>query len=323
MFNFTYKDLRKLFNLNYFEVPKDQLIFFGLRGCLPVSMEDSVHFSDSHELVLSDVNYKFLRCTLGQWKPKENTFALFPGSTVPHEDFIKKSIPFNGNGTNQLMTGLFKKYKKGRHKYQAPSSYEAFRMDFAAPIQRTADDLDYDSNDRIEYTFPYDNIHAAYSMGANGQKFYSAGCQVIMGYPKTKNPNDKHNHHIGPWSVFLGNAYGIEQENFYYALLNGRDAAKVSGSRIDKHVLPRLRYGSNDKSISGKNEEYKLVTIVQRGLKEQGYYLGKIDGDFGPATFKAVCIFQLEYFGPGASDGIVGPNTAIGLGIEWEPRRFI
>lgn len=51
----------------------------------------------------------------------------------------------------------------------------------------------------------------------------------------------------------------------------------------------------------------ELVKSLQEILKQLGYYSGRIDGDFGPKTEKAVVAFQ-EEFGL-YSDGIVGNIT--------------
>ncbi len=283
-------------------------------------------FEESHPMELVPVDHEHLRCTLGQWLPKENRMALFPASKVPHVSYISASLYRGGRGTNQLMTGLFKNYRKGRHKYQAPTSHDAFRMDFAVPVRRTADDLDYDQDDRIEYTRPYDNIHAAYNMGLNHNYFASAGCQVIMGYPKTKDPF-RYNQHTGPWARFLKTAYSmVGQTNFYYGLFNGRDVHKVSDQDVGRPMTPRLRFGSHDRAFLRHYaySPYQLVRNLQRALNGEGkgYYSGYIDGDFGPRTFKAVQAFQLEAFGPDSDDCIVGPITARALGIDWPAGNF-
>ncbi len=56
------------------------------------------------------------------------------------------------------------------------------------------------------------------------------------------------------------------------------------------------------------------VAAVQRRLKQWGYYDGAIDGKFGPATEKAVKLFQKKN---GLKvDGIIGDKTAAAIGIS-------
>ncbi len=38
MFNLTVKHITRMAEMNLFQVPDEKMFFFGLRGCLPVSM---------------------------------------------------------------------------------------------------------------------------------------------------------------------------------------------------------------------------------------------------------------------------------------------
>lgn len=303
MFKLTVDHLFTLARINYFKVPKDQMFFFGLRGCLPVS-DDADQFQKEHQVALNTYDHIHPGCTLGQFHP-EDGIALFPGSTVPHMRNIKKSVERGGRGTNMLLTGFFKDYRKGWHKAGSDTGHKAFRQDNKLPVRRTADDQDYDNDDRVEYTRPFDNLHAAWSMGPEHDYFGSAGCQVIVGYPECKKRPVKPE--TGPWRVFRSNAYAIEQQSFDYLLLNGRDAQKVSSANAKK-LSVRLRFGSTD----------SLVSEVQKKLKELNYYEGDIDKDFGSRTLRALLEFQSNFFGEDADDGIVGPMTASALEIGWK-----
>jgi hypothetical protein len=223
---------------------------------------------------------------------------------VPHKRYIKSSLDNGGSGANMLITGFYKDYRKGWHKAGKPSGHEAFRQDNKLPVRRTADDMDYDYDDRLEYMRPYDNMHAAWSMGVDHDYFASAGCQVIVGYPKCQSRNSLPD--TGPWKVFKDNAYSINQQSFDYMLLHGRDALKVASNNGNK-LSSRLRFGSTG----------NLVGKVQGKLKDLNYYEGIIDNDFGPRTLRALLEFQTDYFGDDADDGIVGPITASALGVEW------
>lgn len=301
MFILTEEHLLQLWELNQFPVPKDRWVFFGLRGCLPVNDNDH-SFAKEHPVQIEAIDYIHPRCALGQWQPGKG-FALFPGSTVPHRKHVSASHAQGGKGTNQLMTGCYADYRKGKHKADSDTGHDAFRQDNKLPIQRTADDFDYDADDRVEYAQPFDNLHAAWCQGVDHDSYASAGCQVVVGFPQcTKRHN---NPDTGPWKVFKENSYAIAQSSFYYVLLTGRDAERTVHTTTP--LQPRLRYGSKG----------ALVTLVQQALKERSFYEGEIDDDFGIRTLRAMLSFQTAEFGPSADDGIVGPQTASALGLNW------
>ena len=169
----------------------------------------------------------------------------------------------------------------------------------------TADDFDFDNDDRVEFTNPYDNIHAAWSMGTDHDYYASAGCQVVVGYPRCEKRGDVDN--VGPWAVFQKRAYELDdQQRFPYMLLNGRDAQRIA-TYNGRKMSVRLRFGSKG----------PLVETLQKALRDRFYYEGNLDGDFGKKTLKAVLQFQTDHFGPSADDGIVGPMTSEALKIEW------
>lgn len=80
--------------------------------------------------------------------------------------------------------------------------------------------------------------------------------------------------------------------------LSGKaDLAAAAGGAADKAKRPMLRLGSKGTD----------VTYLQKRLKEKGYNVGKIDGDFGRKTEKAVKAYQNDKELKG--DGIVGAKT--------------
>ncbi len=303
--SFKIKDqyLKRLCQINHFQVPAEGIIFLGFRGCLPIDENDQ-EYRTEQTLNIESVDHLHPRCTLGQWLPENKEIALFPGSTVPHLKYVKISKERNGVGANQLMTGYYRDYRQGKHRAGTPYAHDAFRQTNAHPIRRTADDFDFDNDDRVEFVNPYDNIHAAWSMGINHDSFGSAGCQVIVGYPKCQKRGDKPSE--GPWKIFQEKAYDTQQVTFPYILLNGRDIQKVTVNGSQK-MSARLRFGSKG----------ELVSKVQEVLKGEEYYEGHFDGDFGKRTIRAVLDYQTQIFGPSADDGIIGPITASALGIDW------
>jgi hypothetical protein len=301
MFELKEEHLRRLWSLNQFPVPTDQWVLFGLRGCLPVNDGDHT-FRAGHLVKSADPDYVHPRCTLGQWRP-DGTFAIFPASTVPHHRHVKESSTKKGTGSNQLMTGFYNDYRKGKHKAGSATGHDAFRQNNKLPVRRTVDDLDFDADDRVEFEQPFDNLHSGWCPGVDHDSYASAGCQVVVGFPQCTKRENKPD--IGPWKTFKENAYAIAQNSFCYALLTGRDAERVVHATTP--LPPRLQYGSKG----------LLVTLVQQGLRAKGFYEGNLDDDFGIRTLRAVLAFQTAEFGPSADDGIVGPQTASALGLEW------
>ena len=302
MFTLKESDLTLLCQLNHFPIPGDEMIFFGLRGCLPIQDTDHT-FRTEHMVEVVGIDYVHPRCTLGQWRPNQG-IALFPGSTVPHRNNVRSALDQGGTGCNQLMTGFYDDYRKGVHKAGQPTGHEAFQQNHKLPIRRTADDLDYDADDRVEYMRPYDNLHAGWSMGVDHDRFSSAGCQVVVGYPKCEKLDNKPD--TGPWKVFKENAYSISQDSFSYILLTGNYVQGVVFTNFPE-LESRLRFGSQG----------GVVEELQTKLKELAYYVGDIDGDFGPRTLFALLEFQTVVFGSDSDDGIVGPITADALGMNW------
>lgn len=275
------------------------MVFFGLRGCLPVNEEDH-EFRTEHLVELAEPDYIHPRCTLGQWY--QGKMALFQGSTVPHRKYIEKAIARNGLGTNQMMLGYYKDYRKGIHKQGGPTAHEAFVQTQGRPVRRTSDDFDYDEDDRVEFSNPYDNLHAAWCMSINDSNFGSAGCQVVVGYPQC--PKRGQSGEAGPWKFFRQNAYKLAQQIFPYALLPGRDALRATQAGPGT-LTARLRYGSQG----------PVVVQLQEALVKAGFNVGEIDGDFGKQTTEAVLAYQTAKFGPHSDDGVVGPMTAEALGL--------
>jgi len=300
MFIFGEEQLERLCKQNAFEIPDDGLIFFGLRGCMPINT-DYTSFSDSQKLQVNSVNYLNPRCTIGQWI-RGRGLAVFLGSTVPWQYNVQNGRNRDGEEVNQLMTGIFRDYKKDFHKAGKPTGHPAFRQENKLPLRRTVDDLDFDNYDRVEYEAAFDNIHCGWSMGPN-DKYSSAGCQVVIGYPKCERRGNSPD--TGHWKIFKENAYRLSQDRFTYILLEGRDAqnASLTGS---EELNSRLRYGSKG----------SLVSDLQQLLKNENFYPSEIDGEFGFQTLTALLNFQKATFGISGADGVVGPNTSEALGLS-------
>lgn len=305
MFTVQHRHLQKVCEVNFYPAPSDRMIFFGIRGCLPVDVFNHDYLSEQ-SLNPTTVDFISPRCTLGQWLPFQQTLAVFPGSTAPHRKYTKMSA---GNA-NQMMSGYYSDYRKGTHKAGKPTGHLAFKQTQGCPVRRDYNrDLNYDElDDRVEYDFPLDNIHAAWCSGVSATSHASAGCQVVVGYPKCPHLGNKPD--VGPWKIFKKNAYEVPQDRFPYVLTEGQHLQEIV-QKMDMGIkIPaRLRFGSHG----------PLVTTVQEALKSLKFYEGELDLDFGNRTLRAVLAFQQATFGKDQDNGIVGPITAeaLGLGSEW------
>jgi hypothetical protein len=302
-YNLTGNVLRRLCTINFFEVAEDEMLMFGLRGCLPLA-GGGHNLGAAASLYLTSPDYVHPRCTIGQWLVAADLVAAYPGSTVPHRRHVVAARTKKGRGTNELMTGRYADYRKGWHKAGSATGHEAFRQGASQPVRRTVDDVDYDTDDRVEYDNVHDNIHAAWCMGVDDENFASAGCQVVVGYPACAKRGQEPA--VGPWAHFQAAAYGRPQQRFGYLLLGGHEAAAVAAD-VPKPRPALLRYGSRG----------DLVAQVQNALAARDHYEGVIDGDFGYRTLRALLGWQSMAFPGSGGDGIVGPMTAASLALAW------
>lgn len=98
-YTLTEQHLRRLCKINNFDVPMNKMLFFGLRGCLPVDTSDP-DFAAQHDVQFTELNYVNPRCTLIQWRPATGDFAAFPGSTVPSLRVVRTGTTHGGTGVN-------------------------------------------------------------------------------------------------------------------------------------------------------------------------------------------------------------------------------
>lgn len=299
-YKLTTQHLQRLCEINAFEVPADEMVFFGLRGCLPADSMDTAFRKQQNVLDYAAPNYLNPHCTLGQWRPAADNFALYPASTVPTRGYVDKARQGRMKA-NEMMTGFYTDYRRGSHRADSGSGHAAFRQNADRPHRRTTDDLDFDADDRVEISNPSDNLHAAYCGTISGE-YSSAGCQVVVGQPDR---NDHRCTESGPWKAFRLAAYAGDQQVYGYFLLEGWEAQRAAGLGSKKNPA-LLRFGSSG----------SLVTLVQEALQKCGIYEGNLDENFGTRTLKALLLFQERTFGSGGDDGIVGPATAEALKID-------
>ena len=284
---------------------------FGIRGAVPMAGDDNV-------VEPKPINWRNPRCTIGIWLPDRH-ILLYHGSTVPH----KKYISGREKNNNQLLPGRHQNYTKGWHRRYKSGAHRALRQTKQAIILRNSDDRDFDYDDTIYIGTPYDNIHCAFTsehkkdpLTNEYTDYGSAGCQVICGRIM---PNDSDGRpRSGDWQRFFYEIYGDGQggglgsghKQFDYHLFDYPELAGIAGR--DANFDCRVgRYGGNG----------ELISQIQVALEGFEYTVGKIDGDFGPATARALIKFQLDNFDDKQRfvDCWVGPWTASKLGIQLPP----
>lgn len=302
----TAKLLENAAKRNCFALPESGLVFFGIRGALPESINNQ-NFALKHDVRFTDIDHRRMRCTLGQWNRQAGTIALYPGSTVPSLGSIARAKSKGGAGANLLIPGRYE-YVKGMHKPGKPGGHRAFRQGCFFPVRRTRNNTSFDNFDKIDFgsgsgDFVWDNIHAAYH-DTPDSGFSSAGCQVVCGQPASSALGNAKE--TGAWRTFTDTAYGTfaSQERFVYLLFTADEIASLAGNNLAK-IHQIVRYGSSG----------PVPKEVQNGLKKSGDYAGDVDGNFGRLSVMALTAFQEKKFGPAIVDGVCGANTALALGI--------
>jgi hypothetical protein len=282
----------------------EKLIFFGLRGCLPVGGSNAnSSFAVSHTLKLVEINYQNPRCTIGQSDTEGHTLAVFPGSTVPTLSYVQSAERNDGDGANQLMTGYYR-FEKGVHHNGKPTGHRAFRQKGTRVCRRTADNSVYQPTDRVA-DVEDDNLHAAFGKTLDGT-YSSAGCQVVLGIPKC----EKFSADEGPWPAFRDRAYQIDQKDFSYILLDGVQVAEISKDP-DTLTPLLLRCGSVESALPAGHAD--LIKTLQTALKQAGLYNEEPDEKFGARTAEAIAEFQKRNVGATYVDAVVGPPTGMAL----------
>lgn len=294
-------DVDRLFRRARLPKPAATMVLFGVRGCSPA---DGVGGGPaaSHRLSLTTVDYRHPRCTIG-YVTADGECAAYPGSTVPYGPSVEGGVRRRGRGVNQLCYGLHRGYSKALHPLsrQTRFRHRALRMDRAIPVQRTADDADFDGSDRLEFITAYDNIHCGWTDSVATPRYSSLGCQVLVGSAAPRE--------TGPWGAFVRAVYASAQSRFDYALFSGSEVRLACATTAGR--LPvALRYGSQD------DAEHDDVRRVQEALTAAGHDPGAADGRFGFTTLQAVFDFQRRAMGHPAADGLVGAQTAEALGLN-------
>lgn len=301
-FQFNEHHLWELCEKNEIPVSKGGMVFFGLRGCLPVNPNDW-SFAQEHTMVYIRPDFEHPRCAIGQWLPSDGTFAVFPGSTVPQRGIYDPMKPVEAHtGAIFIYPGFYENFRKG-------TELAGHRMAHAAFLQSPVMPLHYlirsETERFLRWVIPGeagDAIAAAWCLNID-KRFRSHGDQVVLGFPECDaRPGLPA---TGPWKHFHSNAYNTDQEAFDYILLSGMDAMRVALSESVR--MEGVRFGSRG----------ERALRVQEALKEKSYYEGELDSWFGPRSVRALRAFQRKAFGGTGEEGVCGYQTAELLGITW------
>jgi hypothetical protein len=294
-------DIKALMRANHFSFSEIEMTILAIRGARPVG--DTFHeLGKEHSITVSPIDYTNANCTFIIWNPINEELALFPGSTVPHLQYVKRHLEKKALA-NCMMTGYYSFYKKAFHNPNENYAHQALKLATNIVYRRTNNDLVFTNTDPIEVGNPSDNIHASYGDGLDSD-YSSAGCQVIVGQPKCK-ARGENSQNTRFWRYFFDIIDSVPQSNFDYTLLTFNDISNLKTNNFGK-IETRLRFGSKGNTVKA----------LQEKLKEQNFFYTNIDGDFGANTLRAVLAFQENKLRRNKADGVVGKETAKALGLE-------
>lgn len=221
MIKFTEEAIKKICKDNNYIIPANtQYVFFGIRGGSPANISDN-NFYQTNIVTETLIDHLTMKCTIAQWDIKNKKIALYLGSTVPAQSSIIAAKARGGQGANQLVKGFYS-FIKGLHNPRPATAHQAFVENCPMKIQRSADNLIYDKNDKVTVEYPWNNNHASWGLTTY---FSSAGCQVVAGFPHCEsNPVES-----GPWKTYRERAYNLTQNIFPYILFDYSDLLKANG----------------------------------------------------------------------------------------------
>jgi hypothetical protein len=298
--------LNELCDAFHFPIEKDPIILFAFRGCLPKDHEKdninhSIHFKSADQLKRVPVNYLNPRCTIGIWNRLTDKIALFPGSTLPSKDYVKRH-PSCVSTLNVLCPGCYQ-LRKGIHprNEQGFQPHNALLMDgfgiVGRPhISKASASIGFSSRiANYDVDRPGDNLHAGrmepmskfYSSLLN-LKYSSSGCITVVGQPEEYLKYDHHHTAWNSWTTFIESVSLTEQKNFTFLLFNFDNRKRKSVSKNKT-----IRYGTKQSEVG--DIQYLLSKIVNSNTG-QSYYSGDLDCSFSDQTAVSYFKFCKDYF---------------------------
>jgi hypothetical protein len=227
-----------------------------------------------------------MRCTLGIWDRRSRRLFIAPGSTVPFKDHVLKSAArkgrMKGKGTNQLEPGYYTDLTKGEHLQGKRNGHQALRQTESRLYRRSLTGVPYRDASPLYYGNPYDNLHCGWNLDGKKPGYSSAGCMVVAGMPHCPRREDQ-GENLGPWKIFHDLIYAADQRKFPVLLLPAETAfgaiaeGNPGNGKIARKGNPILVHGSVGEDVKA----------LQRRLREQGSYRGRITGLLDARTYRA------------------------------------
>ncbi len=317
--------LRRALQLTHIpEAPLGDRVLFGVRAAqhaeAPTKPQSYTRWVDAVRLLESRPDHFRMRCVLGVWNRRTDQLWTGVGSTICNVAYLfgQAKAKHRDKLCNLLPAGVYK-YQVGTHRNGAHSRQPgAFRLASKVAIQRNYDErqLGFSTKDYWEFrdSDVSDNIHAAYGARTGMPTYSSAGCQVLEG---TAWPPATREHPTRAWKHFRV-AAGLKPKpkiivpnperpmfvrtdedgrRYTYVLLTARELRLASrpASRATALRLAKLRRGSRGPRVMALQAALRL----------------RPDGDFGPATQRAVINRQMVYLNQ--ADGVVTRARLSGL----------
>jgi len=296
--------LNELCDAFHFPIEKDPIILFAFRGCLPKdhekdNIDPAIHFKSADQLKRVPVNYLNPRCTIGIWDRITDKIALFPGSTLPSKDYVKRH-PSSVSILNVLCPGCYQ-LRKGIHprNEQGFQRHEALLMDgfgiVGLPhIIKTRASIGFSSRiANYDVVRPGDNLHAGrmepidrYYSSLLKLKYSSCGCITVAGQPEEYLTYNHHHTAWNSWTTFIESISLTQQKNFTFLLFNFETRWRKSVSENT------IRYGSKQSEVG--DIQYLLSNIVNTNTG-QSYYSGDLDCSFTDQTAVSYFKFCKDY----------------------------
>jgi hypothetical protein len=293
----THESLERMFAGFRIPLGDENLVLFGLRGCLPVMPEKPVKpvkakeadkgWSLSVQLRIVEVDHAHMRCTIGIWDRRGKRLFAAPGSTVPHKDNVVKSAArkgrTQGRGTNQLEPGFYTDLTKGEHLQGKRNGHQALRQTGYRFYRRSLTGVPYRESSPLFYGNPYDNLHCGWNLDGQAPGFSSAGCMVVAGMPECPRREDQREN-LGPWKTFHDLLYAAPQKAFPILLAPSGAALAALGPAVGKRAA-KTDAGKTALLLYGSQGEE--VKTLQRKLAARGLYRGRITGRLDAPTYRA------------------------------------
>lgn len=289
----THESLERMFAALRIPLGNEDLVLFGLRGCLPSAASKALSgpgisdaeagWNRSVRLHSAAVDYLHMRCTIGIWDRRGRRVFAAPGSTVPHKDNVMKAAArkgrAKGRGTNQLEPGFYADLTKGEHLQGKRNGHQALRQTRYRFYRRSPTGVPYRGTSPLFYGNPYDNLHCGWNLDGRKPGFSSAGCMVVAGMPHCPRREDQRQN-LGPWKIFHDLLYAAPQKSFPM-LLAPWEAALAA---LDPVMGKRAGAGTALLLFGSQGEEVKSL---QRKLAARGHYRGRITGRLDAPTYRA------------------------------------